>query len=332
MVERTVGSHHKEGTTKMAKTITIVAGIDTAKHKLDIAIYGVRGFWNFRNDLSGWADLVELLRQHRVCRIGIEASGGYERGVVAHLRQEDFMVVVLQPLQVRAFAELTLCRAKNDRIDAALIAACTARHGGRSEPPDPRLAPLADLLTFVEQTEEDIARLKVRLEHVLETDLRQLVRNDIARLQQRRTAMLAKLKVALRCHEDLARRLDLLTSIDGIGLRTALALLIRMPELGRVSREQIASLAGLAPFVHQSGQRKGQSHIGGGRQRPRKSLYAAALPAAFHWNKALVDLYRRLIAAGKAHKVALVACARKLLVFANAVLARGTPWTKVLAT
>jgi transposase len=331
MVEGTVGSHHKEGTTKMAKSTTIVAGIDTAKHKLDVAIHGVRSCWNWSNDPSGWADLVDLLRRHRVCRVGIEATGGYERGVVAHLRQEDFAVVVLQPLQVRAFAQLTLCRAKNDRIDAALIAACTARHGGRSEPPDPRLAPLADLLTFVEQTEEDIARLKVRLEHVHEADLREIVRDDIKRFKQRRTEMITKLEATLRAHEDLAHRLDLVTSIDGIGLRTGLALIIRMPELGRVSREQIASLAGLAPFVHQSGKRKGETHIGGGRERPRTSLYAATLPAAFQWNPALIALYRRLTAAGKPHKLALVACARKLLVFANAVLARGTPWIKAAA-
>jgi transposase len=332
MVEGTVGSHHKEGTTKMAKSITIVAGIDTAKHRLDVAVHGVRPGWNFTNDASGWTDLVGLLRRHGVGLVGIEATGGYERGVVAHLRQEAFAVVVLQPLQVRAFAQLTLCRAKNDTIDAALIAACTARHGGRSDPPDPRLAPLADLLTFLEQTEEDVARLKVRLEHVHAADLREIVRDDIARLKRRRSVMIAKLAAALRCHQDLARRLDLVTSIDGIGLRTGLALIIRMPELGRVSREEIAALAGLAPFVRQSGQRKGEAHVGGGRERPRKSIYAAALPAAFQWNKALVDLYRRLIAAGKPHKVALVACARKLLVFANTVLARGTPWTKVLVS
>jgi transposase len=330
MVEGTLGSHHKEGTTKMAKPITMVAGIDTAKHKLDVVIDGVRNCWTFHNDAAGWDDLVEVLRRRGVRRVGIEATGGYERGVVAHLRQEDFAVIVLQPLQVRAFAQLTRCRAKNDRIDATLIAACTARHGGRSQPPDPRLAPLADRLTVVEQTEEDIARLKVRLEHVHEADLRQLVHDDIVRLKQRRTALIAQIAAALRCHQDLAHRLDLVTGIDGIGLRTGLALLIRMPELGRVSREQIASLAGLAPFVHQSGQHKGETHIGGGRERPRKSLYAAALPAAFNWNRALVDLYRRLTAAGKSHKVALVACARKLLIYANAVLARGTPWATVV--
>jgi transposase len=312
----------------MANSTTIVAGIDTAKHKLDVAIHGLQDRWTLGNDAAGWDELVLLLRRYRVARVGIEATGGYERGVVAHLRQQGFAVVVLQPLQVRAFAQLTLCRAKNDRIDAGLIAACTAQYGGRCEPPDPRLAPLADRLTFVEQIEEDIARIKVRLEHVRDADLIRFMRDDIARLKQRRATLLAKLAAALRRHDDLAHRLDLVISIDGIALRTGLALIIRMPELGHVSREQITSLAGLAPFVHQSGKRKGESHIGGGRKRPRTALYAASLPAAFRWNQQLVDLYRRLLAAGKPHKVALVACARKLLIFANAVLARGIPWTK----
>lgn len=99
-----------------------------------------------------------------------------------------------------------------------------------------------------------------------------------------------------------------------------------MPELGHLSREQIAALAGLAPFDDDSGRHKGKRRIAGGRGRVRRSLFAAALPAAFRWNTALIALYRRLVGNGKTHKVALVACARKLLIYANTVVARGTPW------
>jgi transposase len=105
-----------------------------------------------------------------------------------------------------------------------------------------------------------------------------------------------------------------------------------MPELGRLSRGQAAALAGLAPFNNDSGKRVRQRSIAGGRTRLRTSIYAAALPASFQWNAALKRLYLRLKAAGKPHKLALVACARKLLVFANVVLARGTPWLKSEAT
>lgn len=139
----------------------------------------------------------------------------------------------------------------------------------------------------------------------------------------------------MRAHADLAKRLDLRIGVPGIGERTALGLLVRMPELLTLSREQAAVLAGLAPLILSaskdddgSGKRKGGRHIAGGGDRVRKSLSAAALPAAFKWNQALVALYGRLKAAGKPHKLALVACARKLLIFANAVLARQTPWTE----
>jgi transposase len=332
MVEGTKGSHHKEGSRKMNKSSTIAAGIDVAKAKLDVAVHGCKKHWQVTNTPAGFGELVRLMRREKVACIGIEATGGYERDVVAHLRKADFAVVVLQPIQVRAFAQFILCRAKNDRIDAALIAACAFHRNNVREPPDPRLAPFADLLTFIEQIEEDIARIKVRLEHVRDPGLRRTMLLDIDRLKQRRATMIAKLVTALRRHDDLACRLDLLTSIDGIATRTAVAFLIRMPELGRLSREQAAALAGLAPFIHESGKRKGERHIAGGRARLRKSAYSAALPAAFRWNLQLVSLYRRLIATGKPHKVALVACARKLVIYANIVLARGTPWVSATTT
>jgi transposase len=311
----------------MNETTTIAAGIDTAKHKLDVAIDGRKRCWQMSNTPAGISDLVELMRRHQVTRIGIEATGGYEREVVERLRGEGFAVVVWQPIQMRAFAQFTLRRAKTDRIDAALIAACTAHLAVLREAPDPRIGAFAERLTALEQTEEDIARIKTRLEHVRDGGLRRTMLADIARLKQRRATMIAKLVIALRRHDDLANRLSLLTSIDSIAVRTALALIIRMPELGRLSREEAASLAGLAPFARDSGQRKGERHIAGGRRRVRTSLFAAALPGAFRWNKHLIALYQRLTAAGKPHKLALVACARKLLIFANAVLARGTPWT-----
>jgi transposase len=316
----------------MTQTNTLTAGIDTSKARLDIAVHGRTGCWQVANAPQGWRRLAANLLKAGVARVGIEASGGYERGVVAHLRTAGFIVVVLQPIQVRALARVHLRRAKNDVLDAALIAACAT---GVEEPkiePDPRFADLAGHLTFVEQIEEDIARLKVRLEHIEVLRLRRLVLADVAQLKLRRAAELVRIVQALRAHDDLARRLDLVRSVPGIGERTALAIVIRMPELGRVSREEAAALAGLAPFDADSGIHKGQRHIAGGRGRLRRSLFAAALPAAFRWNKALIALYTRLIARGKAHNAALVACARKLLIYANTVVQRGTPWTERPAT
>jgi transposase len=316
----------------MVETNTLTAGIDTAKLKLDVAIDGRSTRWRVDNDLSGWRRLAGELGEAGVARVGIEATGGYEQGVVSHLREAGFTVLVLQPGEVKAYARLHRRRAKNDTLDAALIAACAATVDPPAIPPDERLAGLAPQLTFIEQIEEDIARFKVRLEHIEDRRLRRMVVADIARLKARRAAEQLRIVRALREHGDLAGRLDLVLSIPGIGERTALALIIRMPELGQISREKAAALAGLAPFDDDSGQHKGQRHIAGGRGRLRRSLFAAALPAAFRWNDALGVLYRRLIAAGKPHNLALVACARKLLIYANTVVQRGTPWRQSAST
>jgi transposase len=327
MVAGTNGSLNKAGSTKMTQ-ISTTAGIDTSKAKLDVALHGRAEHWRVENTAVGWRRLAVEFSRAGVTRVGIEASGGYESGVVGYLRDKGFTVLVLQPLQVKAYARVHLRRAKNDKLDAVLIAACTATIDQPRIEPDDRLAKLAQHLTFIEQIEEDIARFKVRLEHVGELRLRRLVVADVARLKKRRAAELLRIVTALRTHDDLAHRLDLVLSIPGLGERTAIALIIRMPELGRVSREEAAALAGLAPYDDDSGKHKGQRHIAGGRGRLRRSLFAAALPAAFHWNKALIDLYERLMARGKAHNAALIACARKLLIYANTVVQRGTPWTE----
>jgi transposase len=326
-----LGSLYKAGSKKMTQSNITTAGIDTSKLKLDIAIHQRTERWQVTNTLPGWRTLTTNLAKTGVTRVGIEATGGYERGVVEHLRAAGFTVLVLQPLQVKAFGRVHLRRAKNDALDAVLIAACAATLDQPRIAPDPRLAELAGYLTFLEQTEEDIARFKTRLEHIDEPRLRRIVTSDIKRLKARKAAQIRDIAKRLRAHDDLARRLDLVLSIPGIGERTALALIIRMPELGRISREEAAALAGLAPFDDDSGKHKGQRHIAGGRGRLRRSLFAAALPAACRWNEALIALYARLMAKGKAHNAALIACARKLLIYANTVVQRGTPWTEKAA-
>jgi transposase len=145
-------------------------------------------------------------------------------------------------------------------------------------------------------------------------------------LEKRKKVELKALTASIRKHPDLAKRLDLINSVDGVGLPTAVAVLVRLPEIGLLSREQAAALAGLAPYDDDSGEQVGVRHIDGGRKRLRRALYAAALPASFRWNPQLIAIYKRLIAAGKEHKRALIACARKLLIFINTVVARGIPW------
>jgi transposase len=326
MVEGTKGSHHKEGSTKMSRHTMICAGIDTSKCKLDVALDQGPDRLQVGNAGEGHAELSAWLRKHRVKRVGIEASGGYEQAVVSALRRNGFLVIVFQPAQVRAYAKYQLQRAKNDKIDAALIAACTAEAKKIHPPPDPRLAPFAELLTVIEQLTDDIARLRTRRETSRDEHSRRFWTEEIARLKRLLRQRLKQLVAAIREHRDLADRLDLIVSVDGVGLRTAVAILVRMPEIGRITREQVAALVGVAPYDADSGGHVGLRHIEGGRERLRKSLYTAALPAAFHWNPELIAIYKRLTAAGKPHKLALIACARKLIIFVNTVVARGTPW------
>jgi transposase len=302
------------------------AGIDVGKAELDVAIHNRSGRWTVANDKAGWQVLVERLRELGVVRVGMEATGGYEQDVANALHAAGFEVLLHQPRQVRAFAEAFLQWAKNDPIDASLIAAFTAIVGGRARKPDPRLACLRDALVHLEQLETDEARNKTRLEHCRDKRIRAMIQRDIKRCALQSKVEEKRLRDAIKQHPDLTTKFELLVSIPGIGPRTALCLILALPELGTLSREQISALAGLAPFDRDSGKAKGERHIAGGRARVRKALYSAAVPAATQWNPALVDLYARLSAKGKSTKAIFVACARKLLTFANAVLARGSVW------
>src|SRR5215813_11830040 len=237
----------------MSKSNIVCAGIDTGKYKLDVALAGAAARRQVDNTAEGHARLSAWLRQHAVERVGIEASGGYEGAVVAHLRREGFVVIVWQPAQVRAYAKFLLQHAKNDGIDAKLVADCTAAAKTIHAPPDPRLLPFAEHLTFIEQLGEDIARLK----GLLRTEFKALV-------------------AKIRSHADLAERLDLIDSVAGVGLPTAVAILVRMPELGQLSRGEAAALVGVAPYDDDSGTYVGIRHIAGGRERVRGALYAAA--------------------------------------------------------
>ena len=152
---------------------------------------------------------------------------------------------------------------------------------------------------MIDQIGEDIALLKNRLETCRNPRIQQVWKEDLARLAKRERTEFKALVAAIREHRDLAERLDLIYSVSGAGLPTAVAILVRMPEIGQLTREQAAALAGLAPYDDDSGKHVGVRHIDGGRERLRRALYTAALPASFRWNPQLITLYKRLIAAGK---------------------------------
>lgn len=308
------------------KSSTKVAGIDVSKLKLDAAAHGLDDLAQVANDAAGFAALGDWLRARGIERVGLEATGGYEQALVKWLHAEGFGVVVHQPLEVRLFARLKRRRAKNDRIDAQLIAAATAQVDGLKAACDPRLIELAERMTAYEQASDQLARLKTYLEHVTLPDLKASYAAQILQAKAWKAGLLRDLVKRLKAHKDLARRYELLMSLPGVGVVTAASLVIRMPELGSLNRGQAAALIGVAPFDRDTGQHKGQRHIAGGRARPRRMLYLASLSAKRSDN-GYRAFAQRLLAAGKPPKVAIAAVMRKLIELANTVLARGTPWT-----
>lgn len=184
----------------MSKRITICAGIDTGKRKLDIALEASGERLEVDNNSAGHQAAVDWLRRHRVKRVGIEASGGYEREIVAELRRNGLVVVVFQPGQVRAYAAFHLQRAKNDKIDAALIAMCAATVPKIHAPPDPRLAPFAHDLTLLDQITDMIAGHRNRRETCGDPRIRQLWKEEIARLKKLQRTELKRLITAIRQH------------------------------------------------------------------------------------------------------------------------------------
>jgi len=306
---------------------TKVAGVDVGKGGLDVAVHGLEAQLQVANAPVGFNELIGWLRGQEVGRVGLEATGGYERGVRAALEAAGFEVVVHQPLEVRLYAKLKRRRAKNDKLDAALIAAATAQVEAVKAAQDPRLTELAERLTAYEQITDQAAELKTFLEHVTLKDIAADVRRQIAALTRLKAKLAGQVVAAIKAHPDLLARFRLLISLPGVGPIVAATLVVRMPELGAMRRGQAASLIGVAPFDRDSGQWKGLRFISGGRSRPRRMLYLAALQAK-RCDPSLKAFADQLLKRGKPAKLAIVAVMRKLIEAANLVLGRGQPWVK----
>lgn len=327
MVAGTTWFVSKTGIKKMTedKSNTCCAGIDVSKAKLDAFVVPGGEHLVVAYTKEGLRELDAFLVRHKVARIGFEASGGYERRLLEHLRAGSIPAVRVQPLQVRAFGRSKLRRAKNDKLDAKLIALFTSSLEHLPPLPGPLTIELAEHLTFIEQIEDRLVLVKTSLETTSNARLRRLHSAEITRLETRREVELMRLARAVEASSELARRLARVRSIKGIGLRTGLALVIRIPELGSLSREEVAALSGLAPYDNDSGKSAGRRHITGGRPRLRTSLFMAGF-SAIQWNPDIKAFYDRLRRNKKHHLTALVAAMRKLVILANAVVARDSDW------
>lgn len=311
------------------KSSTRIAGVDVSKRKLDVAIHATQAMISVANTCEGHGELLAWLAAHRVGRVGLEATGGYERALILSLQAAGVEVVLHQPIEVRLFARIRRRRAKNDRIDARLIACATAQVDTVRATADPRLAELAERMTAYEQAADMAAVLKTQIEHIHLPDLIEDARAQLAQLMARKARLAADLLRRVRLWPDLARRFDLVRSLPGVGPVVALGLIVRMPELGAMNRGQAAALIGVAPFDRDSGACKGQRFIAGGRRRPRRLLYIAAM-AAKRCDPGFRAFADRLATNAKQPRKILVAIMRKLIEAANLILKRDRPWEPTL--
>lgn len=313
----------------MDKTSTsVVVGIDISKDRLDVACLpvSIQPLTCFDNDAKGHAKLIACLKRIHPRLVVMESTGGYQRLVVAALAAERLPVVVVNPRQVRDFARALGILAKTDAIDAMVI----ARFGEQVNPnlrpiPDAESTALTDLLARRRQLVELRTAESNRLAQAVTSRIKSSIRAILNVIEKQIEAIDEDLDDQIKRSPAWKEKEDLLTGVPGIGKLTARTLLACLPELGDISRQAIAALVGVAPINRDSGMMRGKRTTWGGRKVVRSALYMAALVAT-RYNPVLKAQYQKLIAAGKAKKLALIACTRKLLVILNAMLRNKTQW------
>lgn len=304
----------------------VAVGIDVSKDRLDIHVLPSNEGFALSNDDAGVRELCERLARLKPQRVALEATGGLEMLAVAALSGAGLPVVVVNPAQVRAFANALGKRAKTDALDAAVIAAFAVAIKPELRPlPDAQARALADLVARRRQIVQMIVAEQNRARSATARETKKSIKRLLVALQRELDSLDADMDDHIRKSPLWRVREKLLTSVSGVGPIVARTLIAELPELGRLDRRQIAALAGLAPFTRQSGQWRGKSFIGGGRGRVRAALFMAALVAARH-NPVLKAFRDRLVAAGKPKIVAIVATMRKLLTILNAMIRDQKPW------
>ncbi len=303
----------------------VFIGLDVAKVTLDVALRPSGEQWSVPNDEAGVAALVDRLRPLHPALVVCEATGGFERAAIAMLAAAGLPVVVANPRQIRDFARATGQLAKTDAIDAAILAlfAERVRPTPRALPSD--AAQLLDaLLTRRRQLLEMLVAEKNRLGFA-PRPLHKGIQQHIRWLERQLDDVTKDLADQIERSPVWRAKDDLLQSVPGVGPIVSAVLLAELPELGTLSHKQIATLAGVAPLARDSGTLRGKRMVWGGRAGVRTALYLAAL-CGRRWNPQLRVFYERLLAAGKPKKVAIIACARKLLTILNAMLRDTARW------
>jgi transposase len=300
-------------------------GIDVSKAHLDVALHPSGEGFRFANDEAGIGEIVSRLAPLAPARIVLEATGGWERAVVVALAEAKLPVVVVNPRQVRDYAKSIGKLAKTDGLDAAVL----ARFGQAA---DPELRPLPDALQ--QELSDRVARrgqlLQMRTQEknrrgTASPEVREGIEEHIAWLDEKIKESDEDIDQLLKSSPIWKEKSDLLRSVPGVGPALSFTLLSDLPEIGTLSRKEIAALVGIAPFNRDSGALRGRRAIWGGRARVRAALFMSAFVAR-RCNPAVQSFYESLMARGKPYKVAMVACMRKLLLILNAMMKANEHW------
>jgi transposase len=304
----------------------VFAGIDVSKETFDLHLRPLALTQSLPHSAAGIRELLSILKAHPVELVVLEATGGYEKRIAAELAASHIPVVIVNPRQVRDFAKASGKLAKNDALDAAVLA-----HFADAIRPVVRPLPDAasQILTELVTRRSQLVALRTaegnRLEVAHAPRVIQSIKRILSALDRQLQELDEHIDSTIESSPIWKEKDDLLQSVPGIGPTTSHALLAQMPELGSFSRRKAAALAGLAPYDHDSGKLRGLRCISGGRASVRNALYMAALTATRH-NPVIRELYKRLRAKGKAYKLALTACMRKLLAILNHILKTKTSW------
>ena len=295
-------------------------GIDVSKAKLDICFLTTGETISISNDKEGFAKLLKRIRRYNVERIIIEHTGNYQKEIVRYLQKHNLKVCVVNPSNVRNFAKAAGIIAKTDKIDAYVL----AKYGDMFKPDEVKekdfeVEQLKELVNFRLSLVETIKSFKIRLEKKPSAFIKKEIDKTIKSLDLEQTKIEKQIKTLIEQNQNMVKLYNTLKEIVGFGEHTITTLLAHLPELGKLERNKIAALCGVAPINHDSGKMRGLRSIQGGRKTVRNALYMAAISAIVH-NHVIHEYYTNLKAKGKPSKVAIVACMRKLLCYANSLV------------
>lgn len=306
--------------------VSTVVGIDVSKASLDVAFGLDAPVERFANEPKGHRRLARALTKRRPSRIVMEATGGYEHSVLRHLSDKKLPAIRVNPRQVRDFARATGILAKTDALDARVL----VRFGAAVEPehrplPAKEQEYLARLQTRRSQLLTFRTAEKNRIQQFTDPLIVRTMKDMINNIDKQIELLEAESGEVIAEYTQLQRTYEILNSVPGVGPVIAAVLLGHMPELGSLSRQEVAALAGLAPFNKDSGTQRGQRRIRGGRSAVRTALFMGAMTAVQH-NPVLKEDFERFIANGKPRMLALAACMRKLLIILNALVRDNVLW------